>query len=166
MRFISLIFLQYTLKQKPSRGRFHRFRWNLIDLYSFHYNTMSRRRNSCTKIFQIWIPVQHRTVWYQFCKKVEIFKIPKIQNGLIADHWSTLYSIKWEFFSTILRHSNLLKWISKFYMVAVSLFRILGICETGSLQPIVTHFRASNVSFSLFNDIFCRNGFRRFTWIQ
>ena len=54
--------------------RFHRFPWSSMDMTPFHYITMSRRSKKYVKLFLIWIPVLHRTVWHQLCKSLTIFQ--------------------------------------------------------------------------------------------
>ena len=54
--------------------RFHRFPWSSVDMYPFHYITMSRRSKKYVKLFLIWILVLHQTVWHQFCKSLSIFQ--------------------------------------------------------------------------------------------
>ena len=54
--------------------RFHRSPWSSIDMYPFHYITMSRRSKKYVKLFLIWILALHRTVWHQFCKSLTIFQ--------------------------------------------------------------------------------------------
>ena len=53
---------------------FHRFPWSSMNMYPFHYITMSRRSKKYVKLFLIWILVLHRTVWHQFCKSFTIFQ--------------------------------------------------------------------------------------------
>ena len=53
---------------------FHRFPWSSMDMYPFHYITMSRRSKKYVKLFLIWILVLHQTVWHQFCKSLTIFQ--------------------------------------------------------------------------------------------